>query len=102
MKTNKIIEFERIMKKWLHDKIHNMKIFKEIDNLLNELYKYIRFAVTLKDLNTKENIKTYRRLNPFNKRLMYIWDEMKSVDNLIRKWILNKLLDRKLLIITGS
>ena len=30
--TNNIIKFERIIKEWLRDRIHNMKIFKEIDN----------------------------------------------------------------------
>ena len=93
METNKVVEFERIMKEWLHDRIHNMKIFKEVDTLLDNLYKYTRFAVTLKHLNTKENTEIYRRLNPFNKRLTYIWDETESMDNLVRGWIPHKLLD---------
>ena len=50
-----------------------MKIFKEVDNLLDDLYKYTRFAVTLRHLNTREHTEIYRRLNPFDKRLTYIW-----------------------------
>src|ERR1041384_6579170 len=67
-----------------------MKIFKEVDNLL---YKYTRFAVTLRDLNIKENTEIYRRLNPFDKRLTYIWDETELMDDLIRGWVPNKLLN---------
>ena len=59
IERNKIIEFERIMKEWIHDRIHNMKIFKEVDNLLDNLYKYTRFTVTLKDINTKENTEIF-------------------------------------------
>ena len=92
-KTNNIVKFERIMKEWLHNRIHNMKIFKEVDNLLDELYKYTRFAVTLRHLNTRVHTETYRRLNPFDKRLIYIWDETESIDDLIRGWIPNKLLN---------
>ena len=91
--TNNIIKFERIIKKWLYNRIHNIKIFKEIDNLLDELYKYIRFTVTLRHLNTKENTEIYRRLNPFDKRLTYIWDKTESMDDLIRGWVPNKLLN---------
>ena len=91
--TNNIVEFERIMKEWIHNRIHNMKIFKEVDNLLDDLYKYTRFAVTLRHLNTREHTETYRRLNPFDKRLTYIWDETESMDDLIRGWIPNKLLN---------
>ena len=90
--TNNIIRFERIIKEWLHDRIHNMKIFTNVDTLLDELYKYTRFSVTLRHLNTKENTEIYRRLNPFDKRLTYIWDETESMDDLIRGWVPNKLL----------
>ena len=81
------------MKEWIHNRIHNMKIFKEVDDLLDDLYKYTRFAVTLRHLNTREHTETYRRLNPFDKRLTYIWDETESMDDLIRGWIPNRLLD---------
>ena len=91
--TNNIIKFERIIKEWLRDRIHNMNIFKEVDNLLDDLYKYTRFSVTLRHLNTKENTEIYRRLNPFDKRLIYIWDETESMDDLIRGWVPNKLLN---------
>src|SRR5437763_6827132 len=81
------------MKEWIHNRIHDMKIFKEVDNLLDDLYKYTRFAVMLRHLNTREHTETYRRLNPFDKRLTYIWDETESMDDLIREWIPNRLLD---------
>ena len=81
------------MKEWIHNRIHNMKIFKEVDNLLDDLYKYTRFAVTLRHLNTRKHTETYRKLNPFDKRLTYIWDETESMDDLIRGWIPNRLLD---------
>ena len=35
----------------------------------------------------------YKRLNPFDKRLTYIWDETESMNDLIREWIPNRLLD---------
>jgi len=44
-------------------------------------------------LNTREHTETYRRLNPFDKRLTYIWDKTESMDDLIRGWIPNRLLD---------
>ena len=44
-------------------------------------------------MNTKENTEIYRRLNPFDKRLTYIWNETESMDDLIRGWIPNKLLN---------
>src|SRR5437763_7332333 len=47
----------------------------------------------LRHLNTREHTEIYRRLNPFDKRLTYIWDETESMDNLIRGWIPNRLLD---------
>ena len=49
--------------------------------------------VTLRHLNTRENTEIYKRLNPFNKRLIYIWNKTKSMDDLIRGWIPNKLLN---------
>ena len=44
------------------------------DSLLDKLYKYTRFKITLKDSNTENNTEYYRKHGYFNKRLTYIWD----------------------------
>ena len=44
-------------------------------------------------MNTKENTEIYRRLNPFDKRLIYIWNETELMNDFIRGWVPNKLLN---------
>ena len=61
------------------------------DSLLDKLYKYTRFKVTLKDSNTEANTEYYRRHGYFNKRLTYVWDGNGCLDDIITGWIPNEL-----------
>ena len=61
------------------------------DSLLDKLYKYICFKITLKNSNTKNNTEYYRNNGYVNKCLTYIWDENGCLDNIITGWISNDL-----------
>lgn len=86
-RRNEIVYFEREIKEWLATTVKDSQNFRHHDQLLDELYKYTRFEITLKDMNTLANTKYYRDKGYFDKRKTYIWDGNGSLDNIIKGWI---------------
>src|SRR5205085_5683555 len=76
--------FKLELKEWLNDEVKKLNNISHHDSLLDKLYKYTRFKITLKDSNTKNNTEYYRHLT-------YIWDENGCLDNIITGWISNDL-----------
>ena len=83
--------FELELKEWLNDEVKKLNNISHHDSLLDKLYKYTHFKITLKDSNTKNNTEYYRNNDYINKRLTYIWDENGCLDNIITGWIPNDL-----------
>src|ERR1043166_4333190 len=83
--------FELELKEWLNDKVKKLNNISHHNSLLDKLYKYTRFKITLKNSNTENNTEYYRNNSFVNKRLTYIWDENGCLDNIITGWIPNDL-----------
>ena len=81
--NNDLILLERENKEWIHELVHNYDNFRSKDELLDEIYKFTRAEVTLKEYNTDVNTKFYRDNGYFDKRRTYIWDQQGSLDDLI-------------------
>ena len=90
--NNLIVMFELELKKWLNDNVKKLNNIYYHDSLLDKLYKYTRFKVTLKDSNTENSTEYYRSNGYVNKCLTYIWDENGCLDNIITGWIPNDLI----------
>ena len=83
--NNLIVMFELELKEWLNDEVKKLNNISHHDSLLDKLYKYTHFKITLKDSNTKNNTEYYRNNDYINKRLTYIWDENGCLDNIITR-----------------
>ena len=57
--NNDLILLERENKEWIHELVHNYDNFRSKDELLDEIYKFTRAEVTLKEYNTDVNTKFY-------------------------------------------
>ena len=57
--NNDLILLERENKEWIHELVHNYDNFRSKDELLDEIYKFTRAEVILKEYNTDVNTKFY-------------------------------------------
>ena len=78
---------ERHAKEELDNLIRYNENFNYKDNLMEELYKYTRTEMMLRDFNNVVNTAYYRNLGVFNTRLTFVWDGLGSLDNILLGWI---------------